>query len=185
MPRLLDHSATRPRSYTFVSGGSNSMKGLAQINSQAMCGLSAALQHEVKKVTVAELRVQLEIDRDPEKQRADPRERPLSHELGALVAGIAVSPVGAAAGIHTLATAADVSALRARLPALDEPYAQQREAAPPAVHVDRERGAIRKERAAGAVVTAGGDHTPVPRLAAGRNERRLPHKQRPGGPPHD
>lgn len=74
------------------------------------------MQKEVGDVTMAEVRVELALDRSAEERRAAPRSSPLSHELGALAAAIAASPAGAAAGLHTIASPTDISALLKRLP---------------------------------------------------------------------
>jgi hypothetical protein len=74
------------------------------------------------RASLAQVRVELDIDRPDEARKADPRPSPLSHDLGAIVAGIAAGPAGAAKGLHTIAELADVAALRERFPAMDEPY---------------------------------------------------------------
>lgn len=128
LPRLGDASSSRPHSYTFVTGGSSpEMTGLAQVNAHAMRGLSAALQKEAPTttLTVAEMRVLLQIGRAAEERAADPRTTPLTHDLGTIAAGIAGSPAGSAAGLHTIATDADVIALQHQFPAMDAPYPLQ------------------------------------------------------------
>ena len=125
MPRLLYTAAQRPRSYTFVTGGAGTGSGgLAQVNAQALWGLSAALQHETagEALTVSELRVELQLNRAAAERNADPRPVPLSHELGTIVAGFAGSSWRAASGLHKIAAIEDVAALRERYPVIDEPY---------------------------------------------------------------
>lgn len=112
---------SEPSSYTFITGGAHGVRGLAQINAQALWGLSAALQKEVSDVTMAEVRVELAINRSEVERCAAPRSSPLSHELGTLAAGIAASPVGVAAGLHNITSATDMSALLGRFPAAVKP----------------------------------------------------------------
>ena len=100
------------------------MRPLALINAQAMWGLSAALQQETaaEPFTVSEVRVQLQVMRPLAERKAEPRGTPLSHELGAIVAGIAGTAKGEAADCHVIERAEDVARLRARFSVMDEPY---------------------------------------------------------------
>ena len=70
--------------------------------------------------------VLLQFDRPAEERAAQPRSSPLSHDLGAIVAGVAGSPSdSSAAGLHTLAEDADVVSLQERFPAVSSPYELQ------------------------------------------------------------
>lgn len=122
MPLLSDAAATRPRSYTFVTGGGQDVKGVAQVNAAALWGLAAALRAEATTTncTVAEVRVQLAFNRSPEARAADPRPTPLSHDLGTLVAGVAAAPRGVASGLHNIAVPSDVAAMQQQFVAMDE-----------------------------------------------------------------
>jgi hypothetical protein len=123
MPHLSHPSRRRAGSYTFVTGDSDEAKGLAQVNAQAMRGLCTALRNEETSASIAEVRVRLKLDRSPEERQADPRSSPLSHDLGAIAAGLAGSLTGDAAGLHTIEKMSDVAAMRERFPSLDEPFA--------------------------------------------------------------
>ena len=125
VPRLRNPTFSHSRSYTMVTGG-QSGAGLAAINAHAISGLSAALRNEVQdaQLTVSEVCMHLEVDRSAAERRAAPRATPLSHELGSIVAGIAAAPAGAAAGLHTIASAEDVASMMSRFEALDAPFDQ-------------------------------------------------------------
>jgi len=100
IPRLQFSSGVG--SYTFVTGdGGGHPEGrrsaLGELNAHHVWGLSAALRNEPlgkDRVNVRELRVRMAVNR-PEGERADdPRDRPLSEDVGALCAGLAVHPTG-------------------------------------------------------------------------------------------
>lgn len=105
-------------SYTFVTGGEaprGERSSLSQVNTQAVWGLAAALRAEEQPgCRVAEVRVEMSIDRPVEEREADPRDGCLSAELGSIAAGIAAHPD--AEGLHRLSHMADVNATKATFP---------------------------------------------------------------------
>ena len=115
--------------YTFVTGGTDGAAGsyvapLAQLNAHAVYGLAAAARAELIKspLKVAELRVNLGINRPADERAADPRERPLSLDIGAIVAGVAADPEPKgvfSSSFLELTTNADVTAMRERFPVRD------------------------------------------------------------------
>ena len=85
-------------SYTFVTGdGGGHLSGkrsaTGEINSHHIWGLSAALRGELQSsnVTCREVRVRLPINRSVTERANEPRDRPLSGDIGDLCAGIASS----------------------------------------------------------------------------------------------
>jgi NAD(P)-dependent dehydrogenase (short-subunit alcohol dehydrogenase family) len=77
-------------SFTIVSGNGGASP-LAKLNSHAVHGLAAALRCDTKDdaIRVNELRVQLVADRTAKERALEPRSRPLSADIGEIVAGIA------------------------------------------------------------------------------------------------
>lgn len=82
-------------SYTFVTGDgrghfSGKTSALGELNSYHIWGLSSALRSELKSSMVAcrEIRVGMPLNRPEEERLKDPRERPLSHDIGDLCAGL-------------------------------------------------------------------------------------------------
>lgn len=117
---LLPHLENTPgSSYTFVTGGVSNQRSIeAQVNAHGVWGLAAALreQYASASVRVAEVRVNLKFDRPAHERALDPRERPLSADLGEVCAGLASSPSAEASGLHSLGTMEQVAALKARFP---------------------------------------------------------------------
>lgn len=115
-------------SYTFVTGGGgeDARSSLGQINAQAVWGLAAALRSETnQKLRVSEVRVGLKFNRTVEERRAEPRETPLSHDVGTICAGIAAAEPGGGAwrnALHELDCSDDVARAKADFPALDRAY---------------------------------------------------------------
>ena len=99
VPRLSDHG-----SYTIITSGADAAWGprssVAQINAHSVMGLAAAMRSEATadrwKIRVGELRLGdgLRLNRTPEERARDPRDRPLSHDLGQIVAGMAAKGKG-------------------------------------------------------------------------------------------
>lgn len=97
LPRLeglSSNNGTRT-SYIFVTGdGGGHVSGqrspVGELNSYHIWGLSAALRNELQTTNVAccELRVGLPINRSEEERTKEPRERPLSEDIGDLCAGL-------------------------------------------------------------------------------------------------
>jgi len=97
LPRLeglSDHTGAFT-SYTFVTGdGGGHMSGkkssLGELNSYHIWGLSSALRAELQnsKVACREVRVGLPINRSEEERSKEPRERPLSEDIGDICAGV-------------------------------------------------------------------------------------------------
>jgi len=117
---LLPHLENSPgSSYTFVTGGVGQQRSIeAQVNAHGVWGLAAALreQYASSPVRVAEVRVNLRIDRPAHERALDPRERPLSADLGEVCAGLASSPSGEASGLHSLGTMEHVETLKGLFP---------------------------------------------------------------------
>jgi len=126
MPRLY---AVPNATYTFVTGGAGEQarSPLGQINAQAVWGLAAALRQEARvygsEVRVSEVRVSIRFNRDLEERRAEPRDKPLSHDLGHIVAGLAAAPSGSENALHNIDSQASVGALRQRFSVADKGYA--------------------------------------------------------------
>ena len=123
LPRLLAVPGT---SYTFVTGGGNedARSAIGQVNAQAVWGLAAALRNDLRdsEVKLREVRVGLKFNRRRAERLADPRERPLSHDLGAICAGIAASDERGVRPTHMLAAKDDCDLLKARFPVADQGY---------------------------------------------------------------
>ena len=87
-------------SYTFVTGDGGGHPGgarspLAELNAHHVWGLSAALRGQSPEgVNIREIRLRLEVNRPMEQRKAEPRERPLSSDIGKLCAGMAANPEG-------------------------------------------------------------------------------------------
>ena len=85
-------------SYTFVTGDggghvSGKRSAFGEINSHHIWGLSAALREELSssEVTCREVRVGLPVNRPMAERENEPRDRPLSEDIGDLCAGVAAS----------------------------------------------------------------------------------------------
>lgn len=85
-------------SYTFVTGDggghvSGKRSAFGEINSHHIWGLSAALRDELSasEVNCRELRVGLPVNRPMAERENEPRDRPLSEDIGDLCAGVAAS----------------------------------------------------------------------------------------------
>ena len=91
-------------SFTFVTSNADSFAGrssaMAQINAHGVMGLAAAMRSEAAvanwKARVGELRLGpgLRLNRSKSEREADPRETPLSHDIGRVAAGIAAKGTG-------------------------------------------------------------------------------------------
>lgn len=90
-------------SYTFVTGHGGGHPGgkrsaLGELNAHHVWGLSAALRGERvtgdDNVNIREVRISLDVNRPPEEREAEPRERPLSTDIGALCTGLACNVRG-------------------------------------------------------------------------------------------
>jgi NAD(P)-dependent dehydrogenase (short-subunit alcohol dehydrogenase family) len=85
--------------YTFVTGDggghpSSLRTPMGELNSHHVWGLSAALRRELQNdpsVWMRELRVGMQVNRPLDVREADPRTRPLSEDIGDLVAGLVVT----------------------------------------------------------------------------------------------
>jgi NAD(P)-dependent dehydrogenase (short-subunit alcohol dehydrogenase family) len=109
-------------SYIFVTGGVGERSPIGQINAKAVWGLAAAMRAEAchTGVNVEEVRVGLRLNRSPEERRADPRDTPLSHDIGRICAGLAAAPAESMrCALHALDSAEDVSAAKKAFPAAD------------------------------------------------------------------
>jgi NAD(P)-dependent dehydrogenase (short-subunit alcohol dehydrogenase family) len=117
---LLPHLArSAGATYTFVTGGAGERRSIeAQVNTHGVWGVAAALRESYAEsaVRVSELRVDLKIDRPAAERALDPRERPLSADLGELCAGIAAGPPAEGGGLHKLDAMEHVHLLKARFP---------------------------------------------------------------------
>lgn len=96
MPRI--QFSNGASSYTFVTGDAGGHPGgrrsaLGEINTHHVWGLAAALRNErlEKDVNCRELRVGLPINRPMDERKSDPRETPLSDDIGTLCAGLAAT----------------------------------------------------------------------------------------------
>lgn len=84
-------------SYTFVTGDggghpSRKRSSFGEINSHHVRGLSSALRNEkLERVNCREIRVGLPVNRPQEERIMNPRERPLSEDIGTLCAGLAAN----------------------------------------------------------------------------------------------
>ena len=90
-------------SYTFVTSSADSFgaqSGLAQINGLGFVGLATAMRNEAAAgnfgARVGELRLGtgIRLNRPKSERESDPRETPLSHDIGSVVAGIAAKGEG-------------------------------------------------------------------------------------------
>jgi len=88
-------------SYTFVTGdGAGHPDGkrssFGELNSHHVWGLSAAVRNEAlgESVVCRELRVRMAVNRPDEERMVEPRDRPLSDDIGSLCAGLAIHPKG-------------------------------------------------------------------------------------------
>merc|ERR1712238_598123 len=105
IPRI-QFSNNGPSSYTFVTGCAGGhpegkRSALGEINTHHVWGLSAALRNErlEKDINCRELRIRLPVNRPTEERENEPRERPLSEDIGTLCAGlVATHPRGGRAG---------------------------------------------------------------------------------------
>ena len=89
-----------PSTYTFVTGDGGGHPGgersaIGEINSHHAWGLSAALRREDlgNDVVCREVRVDMAVNRSAEERLAEPRDRPLSEDIGDLCAGLASSVI--------------------------------------------------------------------------------------------
>ncbi|VEU33649.1 unnamed protein product [Pseudo-nitzschia multistriata] len=87
-----------PSSYTFVTGDAGGhpkgyRSAFGEINTHHVWGLAAALRNErfEKDVNCREIRVRLPVNRPVEERRDQPRENPLSEDIGTLCAGLATT----------------------------------------------------------------------------------------------
>lgn len=104
--------------YTFVTGrgGGHPSAGakapaMADLNQYQVWGLASALRHQhLQKINVRELRVQLDVNRPEEARREEPREVPLSAQIGDLCAGLAGHP---SEDVHQLVEVVDDATLSA------------------------------------------------------------------------
>lgn len=87
-----------PSSYTFVTGDAGGhptgiRSAMGEINTHHVWGLSAALRNENldKDVNCRELRIRLPVNRPEEERQNEPRDRPLSDDIGTLCAGLAAT----------------------------------------------------------------------------------------------
>jgi len=87
-------------SYTFVTGDGRGhpdgkRSAFGEINSRHVWGLSAAIRNEpLERVNCREICLRLAVNRSPEERITDPRERPLSEDIGTLCAGLAANADG-------------------------------------------------------------------------------------------
>ena len=103
---LLPRLARESGSYTFVTSRESMYAafrgmGMAQVNAHAVMGLAAALRQEASDggwpfARVNELRLGegLQINRPAGERERAPRPRPLSHDIGDIVAGMAAASAG-------------------------------------------------------------------------------------------
>jgi len=120
-------------SYTFVTGGGSegvrwgktgefrSPRGpLAQINAHGVFGLCAALREDLESsaspIRSQELRIGLRLNRPQSERRTDPRDTPMSIDIGTICAGIAARRDLGHLGLLAAATPEDIRALKARFP---------------------------------------------------------------------
>lgn len=100
IPRLLQNQKNvrddQKPSYTFVTGDgsghpTSQKTAMGQINAHHVWGLSAALRDQFlnsNNLVCRELRVELQVNRPQHERDKDPRERPLSEDIGDLCAGM-------------------------------------------------------------------------------------------------
>jgi NAD(P)-dependent dehydrogenase (short-subunit alcohol dehydrogenase family) len=121
MPRLQQVPGA---SYVFVTGGVGERSPIGQINNKAIWGLAAAMRAEAKAcnysgVNVEEVRVGLRFNRSAEERRADPRDTPLSDDIGVICAGLAAAPERLSCDMHVLGSAEDVLAAKQAFPVVE------------------------------------------------------------------
>jgi hypothetical protein len=129
-------------SYVFVTGGDSAdgtwnplhtawgersaggCSAVEQLNAHAMSALIAALGQELSdkgsKIRLGELRVGLKLNRQRRERMEEPRERPLSHDIGSICAGMAAS--AAPLGYSHVTTQSELDQLRCTFPAADCQY---------------------------------------------------------------
>lgn len=97
VPRIADgqNRRTGPASYTFVTGDggghvSTKRSAMGEINAHHIWGLASAMRNEpsLSHIVNREIRIGLPINRPEEERLKDPRERPLSQDIGDLCAGL-------------------------------------------------------------------------------------------------
>ena len=97
IPKL---EASTNASYTFVTGDggghiSGKRSALGELNSYHIWGLSAAMRLELAltnpNIACREVRVGLPVNRSEEERLKEPRDRPLSEDIGDLCAGLAAN----------------------------------------------------------------------------------------------
>mmetsp|Transcript_5929 Transcript_5929/g.5789 ORF Transcript_5929/g.5789 Transcript_5929/m.5789 type:complete len:278 (+) Transcript_5929:108-941(+) len=125
IPRI-QFSNNGPSSYTFVTGCAGGhpegkRSALGEINTHHVWGLSAALRNErlEKDINCRELRIRLPVNRPTEERENEPRERPLSEDIGTLCAGL-VATADNKEEMGTLIEVAD----QARLESLLDQYSK-------------------------------------------------------------
>lgn len=131
LPRLAPGGA----SYTFVTGGGRAQmrqpagtrSSLGHINAAVVWGLAGALRSEMEDsaVRVSELRVEMRLNRPASERKLDPRETPLSHQIGSVCAGFACDAKGGGSGgneLYPVTNDGEMAALRQRYPAADMGY---------------------------------------------------------------
>jgi len=100
LPRLegISHLTGVGTSYTFVTGDGgghpqNFRSAAGELNAHHVWGLAAAIRNELKhsNVTCSEIRVGLPLNRPEEERLQNPREKPLSVDIGNLCAGVVSS----------------------------------------------------------------------------------------------
>lgn len=101
IPRL---QSMKGSTYTFCTGDGSGHPGgrqsaMTDINSHHVMGLASALRNQLSQpdpysetISCREVRVGLPINRSEEERQLEPRERPLSQDIGTLCAGLAASP---------------------------------------------------------------------------------------------
>jgi NAD(P)-dependent dehydrogenase (short-subunit alcohol dehydrogenase family) len=95
LPSLKSNDGNANPSYTFVTGDggghvSGKRSAMGELNSYHIWGLSAAMRSELQNSNVAcrEVRVGLPINRSETERLNEPRDRPLSEDIGDLCAGL-------------------------------------------------------------------------------------------------
>jgi len=108
-------------SYTFVTGRTKRRSIEAHVNLHGVWGLAAALRetYASSPMRVSEIRVNMTINRPAQQRAQDPRERPLSADLGELCAGLAANPSRENGDFHTLEAQEDIGLLKTRFPCPD------------------------------------------------------------------
>mmetsp|Transcript_23685 Transcript_23685/g.49032 ORF Transcript_23685/g.49032 Transcript_23685/m.49032 type:complete len:305 (-) Transcript_23685:436-1350(-) len=137
--QTLPMMAGRPgTSFTFVTGGTNIRSSALQtMNTQMVWGLAEVLRSEaaakaanmrgdcVHGVRVDEVRIQMKVDRDPKERAAEPRARPLSSDIGDVVAGLVSAGAKAACAetgvLHHIASAEEMKMKKLQYPTVVSP----------------------------------------------------------------